>query len=225
MTFKVTKLFEIRKRTDLDRLVEEYSDSDHWPGGRLQKSSVILAEGEIKSDSVEQFQRFLQQNPIATGTRVYLNSPGGDLEAGLKFGHFFRDNGFNTGIGTYYFTNDNLNVYAPGAGVCASSCTFAFLGGVDRLAHKDDLFGVHRFHSEGDDIGMDAVQKNIGVLLQYVRVMGVDQRFIEDMTVASPERINPLTFDRLIELHVITSSEPLPGAKLPGDINTNCTED
>jgi len=182
---------------------------------------VIMADGVIVKSTADKFRKFLRDyereyGPFRPGTFVYLNSGGGDLDGGLALGRLIREKRFNTAIGTLPSKFELPPSKPPYGGACLSSCTFTFLGGVERQVHAGDIYGVHRFRFEGAPQGdlADDAQIVGGELLAYVREMGVNQSLIEDMTASGPKAINHLSIARLRQLHVITSSKLLDG-KLP----------
>lgn len=105
--------------------------------------NCIFADGEIAASTPQDFAALLGLHllvapPIPPYTTVVLNSPGGNLGAGMELGEKIRTNRFATEIGR------------PGGagvqpGVCYSACTFAFLGGIARQVRPESVFGVHRF--------------------------------------------------------------------------------
>ena len=57
-------------------------------GGNCIGCEWIIAEGTIQQDTPEVFRKFLEEKKPAGGVRI--NSPGGNLLAGLKFGEMIR---------------------------------------------------------------------------------------------------------------------------------------
>ena len=60
----------------------------------------IFATGRIDEDAPARFRRFVAVHKIEWA-KVYLNSPGGALGAGLELGEAFRKLEFDTAIGTF----------------------------------------------------------------------------------------------------------------------------
>ncbi|MDO9624338.1 MAG: hypothetical protein Q7J46_10175 [Pseudomonas sp.] len=156
----------------------------------------IMADGEITPDSPKAFAKYLQANPHAPKL-VRFNSPGGDLGAGLTLGLILREMGFSTE-----------------AMECASACTYAFLGGIERrLAGPESKIGVHRFyranaalepdarHYRGQDL--DDTQQIMAGLMLYVMDMGVDLHLIALTAEAGPGEMRWLTEAEAIELKAV----------------------
>lgn len=77
-------------------------------------------------------RRFLSALAAAKPVReVWMNSPGGDLIAGLELGRAFRAH--------------HVAVRVPAGAVCASACTYSFLGGAVRRVDPEGQFRVHMF--------------------------------------------------------------------------------
>ena len=184
--------------------------------------SYIFADGDVVAGTPDAFKQFLQQNPIkAPNTTVVLNSPGGDLGAGLELGQLIRDNKLWTEVGSRLPINIGVSpsvpakmvpylarpVSPPFPGACYSSCTFAFLGGIVRSVGYSSIYGVHRFAFEGSTAGIDLAdqaQQMSGQLVAYVDAMGIAPEFITEMSTKGPSEINDLSVQRLADLNVIT---------------------
>ena len=82
-------------------------------GGVATLSGVFEVGDEVR------FQSFLQQPRPAPVRVVFLNSPGGNLKAGLDIGRMVRRAGLVTAV-------------HADRSVCDSACTLAFAGGVRR---------------------------------------------------------------------------------------------
>ena len=67
------------------------------PDGRTAPAEIYI-DGEITPSLPRQLAASLASNRIERGT-IYLNSVGGDLQAGMELGEFIRKTGFNTAIG------------------------------------------------------------------------------------------------------------------------------
>jgi hypothetical protein len=160
----------------------------------------IVADGEIDQDTPEKFANFLRRHgPVSNinnRTEVWLNSPGGNLYAGLRLGKLIRENGLGTVV--------RKSVPRPGsspqmedeaAGRCESACAYTFLGGLWRSA-DDGTLGVHQFYTTdalsapaekrytGEDLFDE--QRIVGDLAAYVVKMGVDARFLVKASATAP---------------------------------------
>lgn len=89
---------------------------------------AILIEGVISTETLAHVRRLL---PEQTYFHIYLDSPGGDLRAGIELGQLL-------------YKRQAVAIVARGA-ICKSACALAFLGAVDRLVLADaSALGFHR---------------------------------------------------------------------------------
>jgi hypothetical protein len=141
----------------------------------------IQADGEIVSDTPAAFEAFYHSLKYPPDI-VRLNSLGGNLIAGVALGEKMRALGVSTEVGSTQGEADKA------AGICASACAYAFLGGKARFLDENSRLGFHRFYSplavdnakaklfSGEDL--DNTQKLLAGLLFYTISMGVDPRII-----------------------------------------------
>lgn len=149
------------------------------PDGRQK----IFAVGSIDNNTADVFQHFIAAHHLPPGTVVAFHSPGGDIGEGIEMGLTIRQDNFDTTIGQPTAISDSLLakllMYSPG--VCASSCSIAFLGGVSRAVPAGSLYGVHDTYLEktkdGEDL-LDLGQKIAGDITLYLNQMGVDPRLL-----------------------------------------------
>ena len=97
--------------------------------------SALLVEGPITVESAGVIYRLLKSMPNIRS--VYLDSPGGDLLAGMQIGRLIFEAKLLTVV--------NFNAQ------CQSACSLAFLAGRGRLMLADETdFGFHRQYSVVD---------------------------------------------------------------------------
>ena len=97
---------------------------------RLEKNgtnTVLVIRGAFKPDSFDKVWRAVQAKQ--TYSEVWLCSPGGDVDAGMKLGR--------------YFASLRSKVRVPAGFSCASSCTNAILGGYLRTIDNNSSFIIH----------------------------------------------------------------------------------
>lgn len=173
----------------------------------------VRAVGDIEHYTAAQFRQFVKAYRLeGQALTVVLNSPGGDVIAGLRLGREIREQGFNTQVG--WVQRLPRGGHLLRSGDCASACTFAFLGGVERYA-EDDVIGVHRFYPgnlEPDNRvilrpGDEAVAAMIKV---YAVDMGVDASFIDISLAVPPADMRYMSNDELRDLAVVNTSGPIP---------------
>lgn len=163
----------------------------------------IFAEGAIDADAAARFRQFLATNNIPRRSTVYLDSPGGIVQEGMKLGHLIRDAGLQTAIGEMSLAGNGRIL----PGYCNSACTLTFLGGTYRSIDPASKYGVHRFF--GADMTGDNAQIVSADIVQYIADMGVDSGLFSEMTRAGASQINILSPAKLKALHV-TNDGPTP---------------
>ncbi|NVL49993.1 hypothetical protein F2S72_09605 [Pseudomonas syringae pv. actinidiae] len=154
--------------------------------GRTAPAEIYI-DGEITPALPRQLAAALASNSIERGT-IYLNSVGGDLQAGLELGEFVRKIGFNTAIG-----KRGIGEAKPGPGSCQSACLMTFAGGVYRFAEPRTFFGIHRFYartSGSEDLALGQVIS--AAITGYLLRMGVSPSLFERMVNAgaSPQKLS-----------------------------------
>lgn len=109
-------------------------------GGQCSQCMWIVAEGKVTKTTANDFERFIE-SAGSTPTRIIFDSPGGDLAGGLELGRKIRKLGFSTAIGKSRPSLDLPTDEELTQGLCASSCAFAFLGGVNRQVVERNRLG------------------------------------------------------------------------------------
>ena len=97
----------------------------------------IYATGEIDEDAPGRLESLISDRGIPFRSVLYLESPGGNLQAGLELGRVIRKHGFVTYVG-----NSDREEIVP----CFSACTLAYLGGYFRFYDPNAAYGMHRFY-------------------------------------------------------------------------------
>lgn len=132
---------------------------------------TIWATGEITPGTTERFLNFIRANKI-DAAKVELNSPGGSLAEGMKFGRLLRSMQFFTAVG------DRTDKYPTSSAICASACAYTFAGGVSRfLLEGSGRLGIHQFYSDGQVATSEGDAQIVsGVIVAYFNAMDVDAR-------------------------------------------------
>lgn len=191
-----------------------------WRGGNCAECEWIAAEGTIVSDTPKIAEEFLKANPFQI---VYLNSPGGNLQAGMELGRLFRKRSIHVVVGhTPPPTESDSSATYPEEGRCVSACSYAFLGGVTRNAEKNEI-GIHQFSwqlnnfalepkksvqnaiGSGAGFALSSAQKVAGYLIAYVQEMGVDPQFVS--VASSTEEVHYLSEQELTNFRVSWEAE------------------
>ena len=143
----------------------------------------IFASGEIDASAGERLESLITAKNIPLASRLYLNSPGGNLIGGIELGRTIRKHLLQTQVGQ----KDNGSTRSPAQltiptlpGECYSACALAFLGGEFRYWTQGSSYGVHRFFSKqanSDEAGTAQIVS--AVVVEYIRSMGVDTRLFQ----------------------------------------------
>ncbi|HET6552650.1 MAG TPA: hypothetical protein VFG49_03855 [Dyella sp.] len=107
----------------------------------VAKVPQIYLYGNMDAGAPERFDALVRAGKVPRGSDVYLNSTGGDLQAGMALGRLFRANDIATHLGVPRRTS--RSPAAPREANCMGPCTLAYLGGLYRWAPTgNDRFGV-----------------------------------------------------------------------------------
>ena len=165
----------------------------------------IYANGYITQGTAVRFANFLKVHSISPGAIVIFNSPGGSVSEAIDLGTIIREAGLSTSVKEVRLDKSG-KIIGPING-CFSSCTLAFLGGVERTVPDDALFGVHQVSLDTAISPTEALelgQVAMGAIAEYASAMGVKAQFVTELTRATPDGINLLSASKLAELDVTT---------------------
>ncbi|WP_267225342.1 hypothetical protein [Dyella silvae] len=130
----------------------------------VAKVPQIYLYGPIDANAPQRVEALIKSHKIPEGSDIYLNSPGGDIDAGLALGRLFRSGAMTTHLGSPRRTARSPVV--PKASSCVNACAFAFAGGLYRWAPTgNDRMGVQ---------AIDGASPNTGKLADYLKDMGVN---------------------------------------------------
>lgn len=107
----------------------DWTDSMQFTVRQGVKGPVLVAAGGVAAGDAQRLKAAIERTPGVS--EVWLDSPGGDAAEGPKLGRVIRSARLGTRVGSGY--------------MCASSCTFAFLGGVVRRVEPGASYAVHTF--------------------------------------------------------------------------------
>ena len=162
-------------------------------GNNGQELTVISVEGELVAGDEKRFADAAVR--ATSGTMVVLNSPGGNMLAGIQIGKDIRLEGFDTAV--------------PQGLQCASACAFAWLGGTRRFMAEGATVGFHAVYTT--DNGQDTVSSaGNAVVGGYLSTLGLSMQAITYITEKQPADIQWLTFDDAAQLGIEVSKLP-PG--------------
>jgi hypothetical protein len=167
---------------------------------------VLYASGPIDEDAARRLEAYLTSHHVPLRSHIYLDSPGGNLSAGMELGRVIRKYELTTDVGARTSGAPTRHDVAPGG--CFSSCALAFLGGRFRYLMKDSHYGVHRFAFRNPaPNGVDIAQMASAAIVQYLRDLDIDTRLFTFASSAGESEIFEPTRSQLKELNVVNDGE------------------
>lgn len=183
-------------------IAEKMTFRQAWNGGNCRTCAWVAAEGEITQETPADFESYVAKSgPVYA---LVLNSPGGDLMAGMALGQILRRQGITTVVGATVTGKypDAPNASQIEEGYCYSACSYAFFGGVDRHVNAGEL-GVHQFYATSDsDISSSNTQLAIGVILNYFEEMGIREEALVSANLTKPDEIYTYSDQELIRFNI-----------------------
>lgn len=134
-------------------------------------STIVAIEGNLALEDGEKFANLVR--PLGR-TVVLLNSPGGNLFAGLRIGQLIHNRRFST-------------IVADGD-LCASACALAWVGGSARYLGPRSRLGFHAAYSAEGDVSHVSSSGN-ALVGAYLDRLGLSDKAIFYLTAAAPEEI------------------------------------
>lgn len=156
----------------------------------------IYLYGVIDVDAPQRFEAMVRSGKIPQGSDIYLNSPKGDLAAGLALGRLFRTHAMATHLGTPRRTGRS-GYQGSKTAVCMEACVYAYFGGLYRWAPTgSDRMGLIANRSVGQPVGISTpAQPSPAQTDAYLREMGIDLRALPAAKAAAPDSLVWLTAD------------------------------
>ena len=168
--------------------------------GVFRDTTLVYLDGLIDAGASDRLSKALEG--INGKIAVWLNSPGGNLFAGMQLGRIIRKHGASTHIVNY-------RTLLPGE--CYSACSLAFLGGVYRFANNGAHYGVHRASLQaGPRADRDLGQDLSAAIRSYIREMGVDARLFDLWIKAAPDEMYFLSQQQVRDLGVVKDGRKPP---------------
>lgn len=149
-----------------------------------RRRTALVLRGKIGPAAATWFRERANEAHLKPGDLVLMSSPGGDLGQSVIMGEYIRAHGLVTAVGT----SDAAGQIRPGS--CASACVFVYAGGTVRYDVAGSRLGVHRFTTRGpgsDDPVADT-QRVTGLVLSYLKRMGVSSSLVEAMSATADIR-------------------------------------
>jgi hypothetical protein len=151
-------------------------------------SVIVMFSGEFEAGDGQRIIAALEE---AEAAALGLNSVGGLVSEAQMVGYYLRSHNLDTIAGE----------------ICASACTFALAGGVDRLAIDGARIGLHQSYTPGGG-SLEDGQRLVGNYIRYFQSMGVDAEVVALAATMPSEGIRWIDSEQAMELKLI-------GAVLP----------
>lgn len=150
----------------------------------VQNGSLIHLRGPFEVGVTHRVTEFFRQNPGVSG--IILDSDGGQIYEGRGLAFLIRDNGLKT------YTLDR----------CLSSCTTAFVAGVERVLGAGARLGFHQYmtHSIIPSISVPDEQRRD---MEIFRQQGVSQAFLDQAFSYPPQSLWWPEVEELLEAGVV----------------------
>ena len=166
--------------------------------------NIIVASGEIDHD--EPIAAFVAAVREHDARSVVFDSPGGNPRSAMRLGRAIRALGLDT-----------IQIREM---ECASACSLAFSGGVERHAAPGSI-GVHRSSFAPDapldrDDAVAGVQEMTADILTYLIEMGVKPELLDFSLRYGQNDMRYLSASEMAELGVTTTDAPAATALSPG---------
>ncbi|PXV53175.1 hypothetical protein SAMN04487785_1214 [Dyella jiangningensis] len=128
----------------------------------VAKVPQVYLYGTIDADAAQRVGAMIQSRKIPPNSDIYLNSPGGDLAAGMALGRLFRAGNMTTHLGSPRRTA--TQPIFPKASQCVDACAYAYAGGLFRWAPTgSDRFGAQPVSGNPSASAASAYLKDMGV--------------------------------------------------------------
>ena len=222
----VRKIFETQERSGASSSTMRFRFVN--TGGNCHTCHWIDASGEITRETPHDFMNFVRHAEAqGIGTEhslIALNSPGGDVVAGIQLGEAVRAQRLSTVVASSLEEGigDGLKTFELRPGVCQSACFFAFIGGVRRLFElkvdgvqvSGSSLGVHRFATRESTSSVEAAQQLSATLADYASRMGIDPGILALAASVPEEQMHNLTRSEALKYLVVNMGLQPPTWKL-----------
>lgn len=98
---------------------------------QVTKVPQVYIYGTIDANAPARFEAMMSSGKIPNGSDIYLNSTGGDIQAGIALGRLFRSGSMVTHLGTPRPKLRSASSVVKTA-ICSDACAYAYLGGLYR---------------------------------------------------------------------------------------------
>lgn len=170
----------------------------------LKPGGVLMAEGTIDPGAAGRFAQEIEARGEYVKT-VQLNSPGGSVDDAIAMSKLIREKKLHTIIAS--------------RGLCASSCPIVFSGGVERIAEKEAVIGVHQvFNGSRDrpsaEQAMSSAQSTTARVARHLEEMGIGSALWLHALETPPDRLYYLSEKEMADFKLVT--QPIRVARTGG---------
>jgi hypothetical protein len=128
----------------------------------VAKVPQVYLYGPIDAGAAQRVGAMIQSRKIPPNSDIYLNSSGGDLDAGMALGRLFRAGNMTTHLGSPRRTA--TQPIFPKASQCVDACAYAYAGGLFRWAPTgSDRFGAQPVAGNASSATAIAYLKEMGL--------------------------------------------------------------
>lgn len=160
----------------------------------------IYLAGEITESTVTQLADLIKSQDIE-GAIVYLDSAGGDPQAGMDLGELIRKTSMNTAVGKVGKASGH-----PLPGQCMSACVLTLAGGKFRFVDPVSQLGIHRFYRRtAQSSDLDVAQVMSAAITAYFIKMGVSPSLFERMVQVGRGKMELLGHPEAAKLNLINN--------------------
>lgn len=160
----------------------------------------VYLSGEITDATVAQLSALITAKNLH-GAVVYLDSAGGDPQAGMDLGELIRRSSMNTAVG-----RPGASPGHPAAGKCMSACVLTYAGGKFRFIDSASQIGIHRFYRRTAlATDLDVAQIFSAAITSYLIKMGVAPALFQRMVQVGRGQMQLLSHSDAVQLNLVNN--------------------
>jgi hypothetical protein len=166
----------------------------------VTKVPQVYIYGTIDANAPSRFEALMKSGKIPNGSDIYLNSIGGDINAGIALGRLFRSGAMVTHLGTPRPKLRSAS-YVVKTAICSDACAYAYLGGLYRWAPTgSDRIGFP-MHYMGDPKPGDTTQPAQAPdnITSYLQDMGTHPKVLAQSSSATSNGEVWLNADQMLQ--------------------------
>lgn len=167
--------------------------------GATSRPEIYLS-GDITAATVGELTSLIRVNRLE-GAILYLDSAGGDPQAGMDLGSVVRRAKMNTAVG-----RPGKSPGSPLAGSCMSACVLTLAGGQYRFLDPSSKVGIHRFYrrtSQATDLAVGQVLS--AAITSYLVKMGISSDLFGRMVQVGQGQMELLSFSDALKLNLVNN--------------------